>query len=224
MVLNYIITILDRVREQEVQELYSDVGMPVVLTVQGKGTATIEHLNHYGLEATEKTVITTIATAKQTSQIIKNLRRRLFIDIPGNGIVVAVPIKSVGGGKTLAYITNDAPVDKTAPQLKYSHELVMVMANQSYSDEVMFAAREAGAFGGTVIHAKGSGDKLAKKFFEVSLATEKELILIVASAEGKSAIMKAIAEKAGPSTPAGAICFSLPVSEVAGLREQLITE
>ena len=224
MILNYVITILDRFRDDAVLELFNDIGMPVVLTAQGTGTATAEHLNHYGLEATEKSVITTIATAKQTQTIIRNLKRRLFIDIPGNGIIVAVPVKSVGGGKTLAYLTNDAPVDKTAPQLKYSHELIMVIANQSYSDDVMAAAREAGAFGGTIIHAKGSGEKQARKFFEVSLATEKEMILIVASAENKSAIMTSIAEKAGTSTPAGAICFSLPVSEVAGLREQLIQD
>ena len=221
MVINYLITILDRDKEKDVMDIYNDTGLAVILTVRGLGTATSEHLNHYGLEATKKSVITAVATEKQTAGIIKSLKRKLFIDIPGNGIIVAVPIKSVGGVKTLAYITNDAPVDKTEPKLTYSHELIMVMSNQSYSDEVMFAARQAGAFGGTIVHAKGTGEALAKKFFEVSLASEKELILIVAGADVKSAIMKSIADQCGPGTPAGAICFSLPVSEVAGLREQL---
>lgn len=222
MVINYLVTILDREKENDVMSIYNDEGLAVILTVRGLGTATPEHLNHFGLEATKKTVISAVATEKQTAAIIKNLRRKLFIDIPGNGIVVAVPIKSVGGVKTLAYITNDAPVDKTEPKLIYSHELIMVMSNQSYSDEVMFAARQAGAFGGTIIHAKGTGEALAKKFFEVSLASEKELIMIVARTDVKSAIMKSIADQCGPGTPAGAVCFSLPVSEVAGLREQLV--
>lgn len=30
-------------------------------------------------------------------------RRRLYIDAPGNGIVISVPIKSVGGGSTLNF-------------------------------------------------------------------------------------------------------------------------
>ena len=30
--------------------------------------------------------------------------------------------------------------------------------------------------------------------------------------------MKAVAGQLGPATPAGAICFTLPVSEIAGLR------
>ena len=40
----------------------------------------------------------------------------------------------------------------------------------------------------------------------------------LARSEEKTAIMKAIKENAGPGTPAGAICFSLPISSVAGLR------
>ena len=35
-----------------------------------------------------------------------------------------------------------------------------------------------------------------------------------------AAIMQAIADNAGPGTRAGAICFSLPISQVAGLRER----
>ena len=80
----------------------------------------------------------------------------------------------------------------------------------------MDAARAAGATGGTAVHAKGTGTELAKKFFGVSLASEKELIFILASAETRKPIMKAIMEGANPK--AGAIVFSLPVTDTAGLR------
>ena len=44
------------------------------------------------------------------------------------------------------------------------------------------------------------------------------MVYIVAKAGEKAAIMRSINEKAGPGTRAGAICFSLPISSVAGLR------
>ena len=44
------------------------------------------------------------------------------------------------------------------------------------------------------------------------------MVYIVAYADQKAAIMRAISEKAGPGTKAGAICFSLPISSVIGLR------
>ena len=73
---------------------------------------------------------------------------------------------------------------------------------------------------GTVLHAKGTGSRRGEKFFGVSLADEKDMVYIIAHADEKAAIMRAINENAGPGTKAGAICFSLPVSSVAGLRER----
>ena len=93
-----------------------------------------------------------------------------------------------------------------------------MILNEGHTDEVMDAARSAGATGGTVIAAKGTGIRQAQKFMGLTLANEKEIILIVAGTADKANIMQAIMEKAGLQTKAGAICFSLPVTEIAGLR------
>ena len=102
--------------------------------------------------------------------------------------------------------------------MNFEYELIVVILNEGHSDMVMDAARSAGAGGGTVLHAKGTGGIGTEKFFGVSLADEKDVIYIVASGKEKAAIMNAINKEAGPSTKAGAISFSLPVSDVAGLR------
>ena len=98
------------------------------------------------------------------------------------------------------------------------YELVIVIANQGYIELVMDAARGAGAYGGTVLHAKGTGMEQAEKFLGVSLAAEKEIILIVAKKEQKNDIMKAVMEQAGMESKAKSIVFSLPVTDTAGLR------
>lgn len=118
----------------------------------------------------------------------------------------------------MAYLTDNTTPDGTVPEMKFDHELIVVVLNEGRTDMVMNAARKAGAGGGTVLHAKGTGAKRGDKFFGVSLADEKEMIFIVSKAEEKAAIMKTIADENGPGTPAGAICFSLPISAVAGLR------
>ena len=82
----------------------------------------------------------------------------------------------------------------------------------------MDAAREAGAGGGTVVKARGTGGEENRKFFGFSIAEEKELHLIVTPAQGRNPIMKAIMEKAGMDTKAQAMVFSLPVSHAIGLR------
>ena len=218
MELNYIITITDRSKSAEMTALYMHNGLHMTLTQLGKGTATTEHLSLYGLEATEKAVIGAVAGPDSTKQFIKAAKHKMFMDIPGNGIMMSIPIKSVGGGKTLAYLTDNKAPGGAAPEMSFSHELIIVILNEGYSDRVMDAARDAGATGGTVLHAKGTGAVRAEKFFGVSLADEKDLIYIVARAGEKANIMRSINEKAGTNTPAGAICFSLPISSVVGLR------
>ena len=218
MELYFVISIVDRGRREDMVSVLEANRAQLILSLLGRGTAMKEHLLLYGLEATEKAVICTVAGGEQTRQIIKSAKRRLFIDIPGNGILMAVPVKSVGGGRTLAYLTDNTVPDGGVPELKFDYELIVVVLNEGRTDMVMNAARRAGAGGGTVLHAKGTGAKRGDKFFGVSLADEKEMIFIVSKTGEKAAIMKAIADRTGPGTPAGAICFSLPISAVAGLR------
>ena len=52
----------------------------------------------------------------------------------------------------------------------------------------------------------------------VTLASEKEIIFIVAKKEQKNDIMKAVMEQAGMQSKAKSIVFSLPVTDTAGLR------
>lgn len=94
MIMDFVVAIVDRARAEDMLEVYRSHGLPIVLTMLGNGTATSEHLSLYGLEATEKALVASVACGDMTRQIIKSAKRRLFIDIPGNGIMLAVPIKA----------------------------------------------------------------------------------------------------------------------------------
>lgn len=217
MELYYVIAITDQAKGESMTSLYKSAGLHMILSMFGKGTATSEQLAVYGLDATEKAVISAVASAQEAEQLLKMAKRKLFIDIPGNGVMLNVPLKSVAGGRTLAYLTDNLKTGGK-PEMEFEHELIIVILNEGHSDFVMDAARSAGAGGGTVMHAKGTGSNRAEKFFGVSLADEKDMIYIIAHKDEKAAIMTAINQTAGPSTKAGAICFSLPISSVAGLR------
>ena len=217
MELYYVIAITDHGRGEAMNALYRAAGLRGILSMPGRGTATSEHLAIYGLDATEKYIISAVGNRSEVEGLIKSAKRKLFIDIPGNGVMLTVPLKSVAGGKTLAYLTDEQKTGG-APRMDFEHELIIVILNEGYSDFVMDAARAAGAGGGTVLHAKGTGGTRGEKFFSVSLADEKDMIYIIAHKDEKAAIMRSINEQAGPGSKAGAICFSLPISSVAGLR------
>lgn len=218
MELYFALTVLDRAAEARGVKLCELAGAKMVLSLHAEGTARSEHLDLYGLAATPKSVVCAVADAAQCAQLFKLGRRLLQIDIPGNGVMMTVPLKSVAGARTLAYL-NEKSARGGRPDMNFEHELIIAILNEGHSDQVMDAARSAGAGGGTVLHAKGTaGAEHARRFFGVNIAEEKDLVLIIAYADEKAAIMRAIAGQAGPGTEAGAICFSLPISAVSGLR------
>lgn len=214
--MNYVISICDPRALDTLTGLCAELELPVSVVLHAHGTAVRSMLDILGIESNEKRVVLTIATQEKTRRLIDEQKRRLFIGVPGHGIVVSVPIKSIGGGKTVAFLGGSQQPAKYTPELNYSYELIVAIANEGRTDLVMNAARSAGAAGGTVLHGKGTGSDKAEKFYSVSIAQEKEVILIVAKTEQKAGIMRAILEKAGPNTEAGTIVFSLPTSEIAG--------
>lgn len=103
----------------------------------------------------------------------------------------------------------------SAKQNGYS--LIFTVVNRGFSDDVMDAARSAGAHGGTILHARGSGVHEAEKFFGISIQPEKEVVLILVQQQLKQPIMQAICEKAGLNTQGKGLSFAVPVEEVAGI-------
>ena len=215
--MNYVISITVPEALGVLEDICEELSLPLNVTLHGHGTAVQSMLDLLGIESNEKWVVLSTATEEKTAALIEAQKRRLHIGVPGHGIVVAVPVKSIGGGKTVAYLTGEENASvKTTPPGSYAYELIIVVAREGQTDLVMNAARAAGARGGTVLHGKGTGAKSDPKFHNITNAEEKEVILIVSKSEEKSEIMRSILKKAGPDTPAGAIVFSLPATEVAG--------
>lgn len=213
-------TIINRKQSKKYLKLYQEDGIEVMFITLGAGTASGDVLDYLGLEASEKSVIFTVLEEENWLKVKKDLRRKLQIDAPDGGIAFVVPLSSIGGRKTLQFLTTNQEFQKEEESVLKDtvYELIVVIANQGYNELVMDAARKAGAYGGTVVHAKGTGMQQAEKFLGVSLAAEKEMIFIVSKKEQKNGIMKAVMEQAGMESKAKSIVFSLPVTDTAGLR------
>ena len=99
--------------------------------------------------------------------------------------------------------------------LKKSHDLITVIVNKGYADDVMFAARKAGARGGTVINARGTAREGDEKFFGVHIVPEKDMLLIIVEGEKRDAVLSSIKELRCLKEPGMGIAFSSPVDDFA---------
>ena len=100
---------------------------------------------------------------------------------------------------------------------KSKYELVLCIINAGFSEAAMDAAKEAGARGGTVIHARGTANREAEQFFNITIQPDKEVVMILVPSEIKDAVLHALYQGAGLKTAGQGIAFSLPVDDVVGL-------
>ena len=63
--------------------------------------------------------------------------------------------------------------------MTYKHEVIFCIVNSGFADEVMTAAREFGASGGTVLRARGTANPNAEKLFNIAIQPEKEIVMIL---------------------------------------------
>ncbi len=220
------VTITDRKGAKKFNAFYSENGLDVSFNTVGHGTAASEILDYFGLDNNEKTVMIHIVTDETWKTIKKLLQTQMKIEIPGTGIAFVIPISSIGGKKALNFLTaGQTYIKEEETSLKDTkYELLIVIANQGYTELVMDAARKAKASGGTVIHAKGTGSRAAEKFLGITLVPEKEMVFIVVRKDRKNEIMRSIMDEAGTGTQVGAVVFSLPVTDTAGMRLMEVTE
>ena len=97
------------------------------------------------------------------------------------------------------------------------YELVLCIVNTGFSDIVMDAARDVGARGGTIIHARGTANKVAEQVFNITIQPDKEIVMILVPADIKDAVLHAIYKMAGLKSEGQGIAFSIAVEDAVGL-------
>ncbi len=96
-------------------------------------------------------------------------------------------------------------------------DLIITVVNRGFADQVVDAAKSAGAQGGTVLKARGTGIHEVEKFFGISIQPEKEVVLTLIRHEFKQDVLYAIAKEAGLNQEGRGLSFSLPVEDVVGI-------
>jgi len=213
------ITIGQRKKSEAFLDFYKKQGIALSLGTYGHGTASKETLDMLNIGSTEKCLIFSFMTMDKSKELLRLLEKEMALKTVGVGLSFTVPISAIDSMKNLKYLINNYDESKESEGyiVETENELVVVVANRGYTEDVMEIAREGGATGGTVVHARGTGQESSERFFGTLIGAEKEMIFIVTKTETGRSIIKAIKEKAGVDTKAGAMCFSLPVNDVAGL-------
>ena len=99
-------------------------------------------------------------------------------------------------------------------------ELVVCIVNAGFSQNVVEAARKAGARGGTILRGRGSANPEAEEFFGLTIQPDKELVIILVPASIKDEVLRTIYQESGLTKEGQGIAFTLPVERTTTIRTE----
>lgn len=176
----------------------------------GEGTVQSRLYDLLGINQTHKEVLMMAVPDHLSDRIYGMLRDEFRMHKRFRGIAFAVPFRSWRPD-----IQEDLPPfeEQDSPYL-----LLITVVEKGRGHDCMAIAREAGAVGGTIIHARGAG--VPKEFyFPLIIEPQKDMLLIVAPRAEAIHIRHSIFTGMGLAQAGAGIIFSMPVQSSIGLYE-----
>ncbi len=159
-----------------------------------------------GLGESTRDVILMVVSDEAASSVLNAVESASAREKKGFGEVFLTHVGSlVKGGQFRA----GSALEKEKPM----DEMITAIVNKGYADDVMAAARSAGAGGGTVVGARGTARENDARFFGMHIVPEKEMLIMVVSSEKKEAVMAAIRNVKCLKEPGMGIAYSSPVED-----------
>ena len=201
-------------------DMFSESGIPLQSNVIAQGTASSEILDMLGLGSTEKRLLMTVLSKKAADEMLKTLHNDLKMSRADGGIGFTLPVTGASSMLMKMVAEQDNTEDEKREEdknMNNSHTMIVAVLNRGFSGDVMKVAREAGAFGGTVVNSRQVANEETAGFWGMSMQEEKEMLLIITEVEKKLTIMKAISEQFGQHSEAKGLVISMPIDNVMGI-------
>lgn len=178
----------------------------------GKGVAEHAILHMLGIGDSHKEIVLTLLTEEQVEGVWESLssfrkNKRLSCGI---AMLIDVP-HLLRHSDPSSQTRGKSEENQRRNTMESPHTLITCIVNKGTADEVMDAARKAGATGGTIMAARGTGKEEDVKFFGVQLVPEKEMLLILVGSGLTGKVLEAIRSVPCLAEPGSGIAFCTDV-------------
>jgi nitrogen regulatory protein PII len=189
----------------------------------GKGVAEHAILHMLGLGDAEKEIVVTLLQDSHVTAVLDRLAhfRRNKRLACGIAMLIDVPHILTHVLHLEANSLLKESQTRRRPTMDTVHTLITCIVNRGAADEIMDAARAAGATGGTILAARGTGKEEDVKFFGVQLVPEKEMILILVGSGLTGKVLDAIRSVPCLAEPGSGIAFCVDVERFMTLGGKL---
>ena len=178
----------------------------------GRGTVENRWLRLLELTDIRKEIVFMVGEEAISKAALEAIDHKLQFTKPNHGIAFTMPIAGVMGLAGEASESNAQDGGRVSV-----YRAVFVVVDKGKAEAVMNVARVAGAKGGTIINARGSGIHETATFLNMEIEPEKEIVLMLTPAALADKIVLAIRDSLKIDEPGNGILFVQEVSETYGL-------
>lgn len=204
--------IVDHKKSKDVVEIAHEQGLLGMTILLGRGTVTKGVLGFLGLSDQERDLILFACDISLGDQAMQEIADVLDFRKPKKGIIFSIPLPTILG----ASLYCDLSQFKEDVYL-VEHQAIYVIVDKGRAEDVVDAATKAGARGGTILNARGSGIHEQETLFNIAIEPEKEMVLIIAKVEQVASITEQIQTDLHLNEPGNGILFVLDVRKAIGL-------
>lgn len=184
-----------------------EAGSPGGTIFYARGTAPSSLLSVIGMEDPKKEAILVLCPQDAAGRVFGAMASAPR----SKGVVFA---SELGPGRSGEKTGREGKVD-----METKWRLINVIVNRGLADEVMRAARTAGAKGGTVLSGRGTGTAEDAGFFGVRIVPEKELLMILVEERQLDGVFDTIAGLPFLQSKGSGIIFCVPVARFARIGQ-----
>ncbi len=191
---NLMIAIVNRKQSNRFVSIAKEAGAKGGTVIPARGTATNNILGFLGLGDTSKDMVLIVLDKELAGKIVSQVREDGHIQ----GVAALLGSTKEEGMST-------------------KWKMITIIVNTGYADDIMDAARKAGASGGTVTHARGTGTEEDSKFLGVPIVPEKEMIMILSEADRTDKIVETVSSLKCLDEPGIGIIYTQDVIDFKNL-------
>jgi len=178
----------------------------------GKGTSENHLLELLGISDIRKEIVLLVGEKQIAYNALEELDKKFDFRKPNHGIAFSISVSGLIGCHNL----NECKECKVEGG-EGMYKAIFVIVDRGMAEAVMNAAKSAGAKGGTIINARGSGIHETQKLFAMEIEPEKEIVMILTETSITDNVTATIKESLKLDEPGNGIMFVLDVNKTYGL-------
>lgn len=193
-----------------------NINIRVNFQTVGFGTAPTEMMDIFGLGSKNKDIVISLGAERDVKDMMANFGTSFESHSKYGGLMIILDLSAAS--RILTEILNfdsDKNTDKGNGTMKNEHHnnLIIISVNEGYSEDVMHAARKAGATGGTVIKGRLADIEQFSELENTVVDDEREILCILAPLKTSKQIMEEVNKNFGLTSSANGIVFAIPTEK-----------